>query len=326
MSNLGPGGSLDTDRVARALLQHRNCPDQSTGLSPAQIIFGRVLKDHLPLQPDALRVRRECRLDAERREQALAQRHLLKHEQLQRGTKPLPPLSLGDHVMIQDQAAAKQPGKWTKTGIVVEDQGFDSYLIKVDGSHRVTKRNRRFLRKVIPFIQASDNPPELRNNTTKEIPSSTILPSPTPITLPLSPPSKSPPPTLPSPQQKKRNPPRKEQWIVADKFKQKSDVYSSDDQVDKKVVDVNDDQVPVDVNDDQLPVTTDDDQELFTVNDDHIDAPAPSSSTTPNPSSPPILLPTTTPPVPGSSHDYAAMAQESERLRKQVLHSRRSSR
>lgn len=319
MSNLGPGGSLDTDRVARALLQHRNCPDQSTGLSPAQIIFGRVLKDHLPLQPDALRVRREWRLDAERREQALAHRHLLKHEQLQHGTKPLPPLSVGDHVMIQDQAAPKQPGKWTKTGIVVEDQGFDSYLIKVDGSHRVTKRNRRFLRKVIPFIQAADNPPELRNNPTKEIPSSTDLPNPSPITPPESPPSKSP-PTLPSSKPKKRNPPRKEQWIVADKFKQKND--SNDDQVNKKIVDVNDDQVPVDVIDDQLPVTTDDDQELFIVNDDHIDAPAPSSSTTPNLSSPPILLPTTTPPVPGSIHDYAAMEQESERLRKQVLHSR----
>ena len=107
---------------------------------------------------------------------------------------------------------------------------------------------------------------------------------------------------------------------MADKFKQKND--SNDDQVNKKIVDVNDDQVPVDVIDDQLPVTTDDDQELFIVNDDHIDAPAPSSSTTPNLSSPPILLPTTTPPVPGSIHDYAAMEQESERLRKQVLHSR----
>ena len=157
MDNTGPGGSLQTDKIARALLQHRICPDPATGLSPAQIIFGRVLKDHLSIKPGAFPVRPEWRLQADLREKALAHRHILKQEQLARGTKTLPPLSPGDIVMVQDQASPKQPGKCTKTGRVVESQGFDSYLIKVDGSNHVTKRNRQFLRKNVPFINGTDN-------------------------------------------------------------------------------------------------------------------------------------------------------------------------
>ena len=37
--SLGPGGTLDTDALARAILAHRNTPDQLTGLSPAQVIL-----------------------------------------------------------------------------------------------------------------------------------------------------------------------------------------------------------------------------------------------------------------------------------------------
>ena len=95
MSHVGPGGTLDTDRVARALLQHRNCPNPATGLSPGQMIFGRTLCDHLPLQPGACHVRQEWRLDASRREAALAHQRVLKHRQLSHGTKPLPPLKAG---------------------------------------------------------------------------------------------------------------------------------------------------------------------------------------------------------------------------------------
>ena len=71
-------------------------------------------------------------MEADLREQALTRRHILKQEQLSHSTKPLPPLATGDLVMIQDQAANKQPGKRTKTGKIVEVQKFDSYLVKID--------------------------------------------------------------------------------------------------------------------------------------------------------------------------------------------------
>ena len=152
---LGPADTLNTDKLARALLQHRNCPDPNTGMSPSQVIFGHVLRDHLPLQPGKFQIREEWRLDAELRERAFARRHLAKHEHLLTGTKLLPEPLLGDSVMVQDQSTHK-PGRWTKTGKVVDILGFESYLVKLDGSNVLTKRNRRFLKRIIPFIDAAE--------------------------------------------------------------------------------------------------------------------------------------------------------------------------
>ena len=62
------------DRMARALLEHRNTPDPQTGLSPAQIIFGRQLRGFLPRPESAMYIREEWRLDAGKREAAFAKR------------------------------------------------------------------------------------------------------------------------------------------------------------------------------------------------------------------------------------------------------------
>ena len=67
-------------------------------------------------------------------------------------TKRQPPLTVGDHVRIQNQVGP-HPLKWDKTGIVIEVCQFDKYAIKVDGSGRVTPRNRKFLRKFQPVYQ-----------------------------------------------------------------------------------------------------------------------------------------------------------------------------
>ena len=188
MNNLGPNGTLHSDKMARALLLHRNCPDPLTGLSPAQVIFGRVLRDHLPLQPGHFSVRAEWRQTAEMRERALAQRHMTKKEALTRGSKDLPPLSLGDIVMVQDQATHKA-GRWTKTGKIVEVLDFDSYLIKIDGSNTVTKRNRKFLRKITTFIDKVSGPSPNEETSIEDSPS---------VTYPV-PRSSSSPNTLPAP-------------------------------------------------------------------------------------------------------------------------------
>ena len=49
--NIDPKGKLNTDAVTRAILQIRNTPESDSGLSPAQILLGRTLRDTLPLQP-----------------------------------------------------------------------------------------------------------------------------------------------------------------------------------------------------------------------------------------------------------------------------------
>ena len=58
--------------------------------------------------------------------------------------KALPKLVSGQHVFIQNRRAAGNLAKrWDKTGVVLEDLGFDKYSVKVDVSGRVTDRNRR---------------------------------------------------------------------------------------------------------------------------------------------------------------------------------------
>ena len=157
--NIHADGSLDTDGFARAMLTHRNNPCPTTGLSPAQILFGRVLRDFLPIQPGKFTPRPEWRIAADQRASALARRQVLKHEQLNQRAKHLPPLLPGDTVAIQDQTG-KTPRAWTKTGTILEALPHNSYTVKVDGSNHVTKRNRQFLRKILPFVPT---PPRLIN-------------------------------------------------------------------------------------------------------------------------------------------------------------------
>ena len=48
-NNLGPGGSLDTDRFSQAIMEYRNTPDRDTGCSPAQVVFSRTIRDFIPM-------------------------------------------------------------------------------------------------------------------------------------------------------------------------------------------------------------------------------------------------------------------------------------
>ena len=69
-------------------------------------------------------------------------------------TKRLPPLKVGDRVRIQNQVGS-HPTKWDNTGVIIEVRQFDQYVVKVDGSGRVTLRNRKFLRKYVPVQHPS---------------------------------------------------------------------------------------------------------------------------------------------------------------------------
>jgi len=64
-------------------------------------------------------------------------------------TKRLPLLAVGNHVGIQNETGP-YPTKWDKTGVVIEVRQFDQYVVRVDGSGRMSTRNRKFLKKYIP--------------------------------------------------------------------------------------------------------------------------------------------------------------------------------
>ena len=77
---------------------------------------------------------------------------MINHERWTQHTRLLPPLSVGDHVRIQNQMG-NYPTKWDKTGVIIEVHQYHQYVIRVDGSGRITIRNRKFLWKYTPIHQ-----------------------------------------------------------------------------------------------------------------------------------------------------------------------------
>ena len=153
LNNTGPDGNLNVDAFQRAILQYRNTPDQHTSLSPAMILFGRPIKDFIPILPGAYRPHNTWRELLHDREIALRNRHQKACERLTEHTKRLPPLVIGDYVRLQNQIG-NNPRKWDRTGKVIEVKQFDQYVVRVDGSGRQTTRNRQFLRKYTPAISS----------------------------------------------------------------------------------------------------------------------------------------------------------------------------
>ena len=157
--NTNGDGSLKNDKYFRALMSYRNTPDRDTKKSPAQVIFGRALRDFLPAPHHRYKPHPEWIMLAEDREKALAKRSIANMERLSKNTKALPRLAVGDNVLVQNQVG-NHPSRWDITGVVVELKDHDQYVVRVDGSGRLTLRNRRFLRKLTPYAHSMMKPVE----------------------------------------------------------------------------------------------------------------------------------------------------------------------
>ena len=113
-SNTGPTGSLDHDRFLRAMLQLRNTPDPDCNLSPAQIIFGRPLRDSLAFANRLEKytnpnIRPLWRHAWAAKEDALRARMTRTTEGLKAHSRALRPLSIGEQVFVQNQQGPTQP-------------------------------------------------------------------------------------------------------------------------------------------------------------------------------------------------------------------------
>ena len=128
------------------------CPDPSTKLSPAECIFGRPIRDFIPILPMQYKPHPAWQDTLKLREAALRKRHVKISERLTEHTRKLPQLCVGDHVRIQNQVGLF-PRRWDRTGQIIEVKQFNQYLVRVEGSNRVTLRNRKFLRKFIPVYE-----------------------------------------------------------------------------------------------------------------------------------------------------------------------------
>ena len=139
------------------------------------------------------------------RESALAKRHSREHEKWSEHTRKLPPLQIGDHVFIQN-LIGNQPRRWERTGVVIEVRQFHQYVVRVDGTGRVTLRNRQYLRKFTPFLSKPADPlmkaveskcPKSTPLTREHVQQPRSLPTPLEVEIPEAPL----PQALPPPQQ-----------------------------------------------------------------------------------------------------------------------------
>ena len=146
--NVGPNGELNTNRFLRAMLQYRNTPQPDTRLSPAQVVFGRCLRDFIPVLVDKYEPKQEWGLVREYREKALARRLERDGARLEKYTKQLKPIPIGGAVAVQNQSG-QFPKKWGKSGVVVDNLDYDKVVVRLDGSRRLTTRNRRFVKQII---------------------------------------------------------------------------------------------------------------------------------------------------------------------------------
>ena len=159
LDNTKSDGSPNWDKVCRALMQHRNTPDAEFGLSPSQLIFGRPIRDFLPVRPGHYSPSEVWVDSRETRELAFRTRVQRGAERWTQNTRDLRPLKPGMRVMLQNQhGAGKAAKRWDRTGLVLDDLGHNKYRVKVDGSGRVTDRNRQFLRQFTPVTHSQPGP------------------------------------------------------------------------------------------------------------------------------------------------------------------------
>ena len=124
------------------------------------------MRDFFWIKPGNLTLHPEWRLTTDQRENSLARRHTVRGKDLSDHTKTLVPLDIGQVVLVQNQTG-KNPSRWDSSGQIVEVMPFNQYKVKIDGTGKLSLRNRRFLRAILYCSRdcrrlANPNPKRLR--------------------------------------------------------------------------------------------------------------------------------------------------------------------
>ena len=101
--NTGHHGNLDLDAFRRAILTYRNSPDPETHVSPSMCLFGRPIKDFIPIPKGRYNPHPTWKDLLDKREDAMRNRHQRMQEVWTEHTKALRPLRVGDYVRLQNQ-------------------------------------------------------------------------------------------------------------------------------------------------------------------------------------------------------------------------------
>ena len=142
-------GNIDNDKFVKAILQYRNTPHNDCRISPAQMVFGRTLRDHIPCLPYKYAASANWCVSQELKKMMMTKSREVDGEKSARNTRSLQSLPMGTPAAIQNQSG-RYPTKWDKTGVIMEVRPQEQIVVKVDGSRRLTLRNRRFVHELDP--------------------------------------------------------------------------------------------------------------------------------------------------------------------------------
>ena len=119
--------------------------------SPAELPFGRCLKDFFPRNVDSLLPIPENFMTGEAKDKLQGKIREDGAKRWSEHTGVLPDLEEGDFVPLQN-FKGRNPLKSDYNGIIVGKNNLNSYLVKVNGTNRVTVRNRATLRRILPPV------------------------------------------------------------------------------------------------------------------------------------------------------------------------------
>lgn len=134
-ANISPAGVIDKQSMVAGLMMFRNTPRKPTDMSPAQLVFGRDIRDSLPMTRASLK-------PAHRFAVELRSQNVRKLQMKERG-KELELLQPGQKVFVQHPTTRR----WTRTATVIKFGANDrEYFVKDDDNGATYRRNRKFLR------------------------------------------------------------------------------------------------------------------------------------------------------------------------------------
>ena len=129
---VGNLGNLDSDAVTEALLCHANTKCRVLNKSPAELAYGRCLKDFFPRSVKSLLPIPANLLSGEVKDKLQEKIRSEVGQKWSEHTKVLPELKIGDFVQIQN-LKGRNPLKSDYNGEIVGRHNVNSYAVKVNG-------------------------------------------------------------------------------------------------------------------------------------------------------------------------------------------------
>ena len=150
---------VNNEDFSAGIMLFRNTPCYPLQISPAEILFGRQIRDTLPISRRLLKPMLRYDVEKQRREALVKQsKYSPKIE--------LPLLPPGSRVFVQNPATKR----WTSEGSIISfGHNEREYLVRMDSNNRILRRNRHFLwPQSAPANSPPSQPVQPPSSTTKD--------------------------------------------------------------------------------------------------------------------------------------------------------------